>query len=259
MFYTRTTGIPIYVGKGSDSRASSYNSRVKNEDFRTLVAAEGVDIRFELQGVTERQAFRMEVSLIKKYGRLHLGTGTLLNISEGGHGGSQGVTRSEETRKLISAAKKGNNHPNSDKTIWTWYHKNGERIQATAWEMNQLKFNNSRSKAGELIKVFEGGTLYNGKRLYQINGWRLFPELLPRKKGGQAAGRTHHRVSGRIFRWQHVSGITESLTVYDFYNKYSNHEHNLARTSAFCLCKGSRKVIKGWECLNPEKSYQNRR
>ena len=50
--------------------------------------------------MSENDAFAQEKALILKYGRADLGTGTLLNLTDGGEGPS-GAIRSKETREKI--------------------------------------------------------------------------------------------------------------------------------------------------------------
>lgn len=49
---------------------------------------------------------KLEKELIAKYGRIHLNTGTLCNLTEGGEG-TIGYKHSEETKKLLSEQRKG--------------------------------------------------------------------------------------------------------------------------------------------------------
>ena len=53
--------------------------------------------------------------MIAVFGRIDLGTGILHNMTNGGEGGS-GRVLSEETRRKLSDANRGKNHPNYGKT-----------------------------------------------------------------------------------------------------------------------------------------------
>jgi hypothetical protein len=64
---------------------------------------------FAIQNTTEEWAHFIEMRLIDHYGRLNDGTGTLNNRTDGGEG-SSGAARSEETKRKISEANKGNQH-----------------------------------------------------------------------------------------------------------------------------------------------------
>ena len=92
----------FYVGIGTkkrpytkDKRSSFWNNIVKKHGYQVEVLAE--NISFE-------DAQDIERLLIKEYGRLDLGTGTLCNLTDGGEGTSN---VSPEIRKAISERRKG--------------------------------------------------------------------------------------------------------------------------------------------------------
>ncbi|MET5115706.1 NUMOD3 domain-containing DNA-binding protein, partial [Burkholderia pseudomallei] len=63
-------------------------------------------IEIVIENVTEKEANEKEVELILYYGRRDLGTGTLVNMTNGGEG-TCGRTVSKETRKKISDSNRG--------------------------------------------------------------------------------------------------------------------------------------------------------
>jgi len=98
--FLREDRTPYYIGKGKGNRA--YKRRYKGikppkDKSRILVLK---------QNLTEEEAFRHEVYMIAVFGRKDLGTGILLNRTNGGDG-SSGTIRSEETRRKISETSKG--------------------------------------------------------------------------------------------------------------------------------------------------------
>ena len=122
--YTHTRNgetLPFYVGKGFGSRAYSLHRR---SQFWRNVAKDGYDIRIEIPNLSEDEAFQLEREIIKTYGRRDVGTGCLVNLTDGGEGTSghihskktkrkmsesqKGKTRSDETKRKMSDAKKGN-------------------------------------------------------------------------------------------------------------------------------------------------------
>jgi len=95
LFYTyaflREDRTPYYVGKGKGNRA--YRKRLKGvkrpqDEKRILILK---------KGLTEQEAFRHEKYMIAVFGRKDLGTGILLNRSEGGEGNS-GYRHTEKTK-----------------------------------------------------------------------------------------------------------------------------------------------------------------
>ena len=92
--YLREDGTPYYVGKGTGFRAYCKRPYKPKDNSRIKIVKEGL---------SESEAFDLEMSLIKKYGRQDLGTGMLKNKTAGGEGGS----KSNDTIKKLSSANKG--------------------------------------------------------------------------------------------------------------------------------------------------------
>lgn len=104
----RDTNEVFYVGIGhSVNRAYKLNSR--NRHWINIVDKVGwsVDILFE--GITWENACEVEKGMITAYGRRDLGTGQLVNMTDGGDGTS-GIVRSEEWKQARREEKKGNKY-----------------------------------------------------------------------------------------------------------------------------------------------------
>ncbi len=105
---------PIYVGKGSTKRRRAdqhWKQGANNPILRgtlSKIKRAGLEPIIEIIAWFdyEADAFRLEMALIKKYGRKNLGTGSLTNLTDGGEG-IIGATLSETTRKRMSAARMG--------------------------------------------------------------------------------------------------------------------------------------------------------
>ena len=107
--YLREDKTPYYIGKGKDDRIYSTNRRIKPPKDKSRII-------YLKQNLTEAEAFKHEIYMISVLGRKDLGTGILRNRTNGGEGAS-GCIPSEETRKKISVATKGKNHPMYGKTL----------------------------------------------------------------------------------------------------------------------------------------------
>jgi group I intron endonuclease len=96
---------PYYIGKGTGKRAF--------EKYGRTVPAPQDDsyVSFVQEGLTEDEAFSLEIYCIQEYGRIDLGTGILRNRTDGGEGGS-GAVVSEETRRKLSETHRGERHYN---------------------------------------------------------------------------------------------------------------------------------------------------
>ena len=101
-------GTPYYVGKGKGRRA--YHTGHSYD-----VPKDKNNIVFVLNNLTEEQAFQNEIDFISWYGRVDSGNGILRNLTDGGEGMS-GWVPSEETKRKISKASKGELNPMFGKT-----------------------------------------------------------------------------------------------------------------------------------------------
>jgi len=107
--YLREDKTPYYIGKGTGNRIYSTNRKgLKPPKDKSRII-------YLKQNLTEEEAFRHEIYMIDVFGRKDLGTGILVNMTNGGEGTS-GSLRSDETRKRMSDANRGKNHPNYGKT-----------------------------------------------------------------------------------------------------------------------------------------------
>jgi hypothetical protein len=107
--YFRKTGTPYYIGKGIKRRAWTKQGRmVTVPRNRTLIAIIS-------DGLTEVGALALERRLIRWYGRKELGTGILLNRTDGGEGS---VNMSPEAKARLSKAAQGRDTKIKGKSWW---------------------------------------------------------------------------------------------------------------------------------------------
>ncbi len=108
--YLREDRTPYYIGKGTGNRIYKTTGRnIKPPKDKSRII-------FLKKNITEEEAFKHEIYMIFLYGRKDLGTGILHNRTGGGDG-SSGAIRSDETRRKMSEAHKGENHPMYGKTL----------------------------------------------------------------------------------------------------------------------------------------------
>jgi hypothetical protein len=111
--WLRQCGTPFYVGKGRGDRAYVYKRQ--NPIFDRIVkkmrgAGHEPTIVKWIEGICETDAFCLEQSYIRLFGRIDDRTGVLANMTAGG-GGTSGKVVSLETRARQSASLKGKSPP----------------------------------------------------------------------------------------------------------------------------------------------------
>jgi hypothetical protein len=110
----------FYVGIGKkEKRAFSKHGR--NPHWKNIVNKVGYTVNIIHKDIDHKEAKKIEILLIEKYGRKNLGLGNLVNMTDGGEGllnpsietrqkiseVHKGKILSEESKKKMSEAKKG--------------------------------------------------------------------------------------------------------------------------------------------------------
>jgi len=105
---TKDTGVIFYIGIGkTDKRAYSRMQRTKI--WKNIVNKHSYTVEILNRNLTWEEACEKEKELIALYGKRSLGTGTLINITDGGDG-RLGAYPSEDTKKKMSNSHKGINN-----------------------------------------------------------------------------------------------------------------------------------------------------
>jgi hypothetical protein len=143
---------PYYVGMGCKNRMIARHLYVTVPSFELIVVEDGL---------TQQQAWDREIELIALYGREHLNTGPLKNLTEGGPTQKSGWAQSLQTKQQISIKNTGK--------IRTEEHKKNYSKSKTADHAKKIKevvqtlWNNPEYKAQRLAKIKETPFAHKGK------------------------------------------------------------------------------------------------
>lgn len=101
--------IPFYIGIGNDNSFIRANEKSRrNNIWNKIVSKSDYEVEIIFDNVDWDFACEKEKELIKLYGRIDLGNGSLSNLTDGGEGAKNRIyVTSEETKKKISLAHKG--------------------------------------------------------------------------------------------------------------------------------------------------------
>jgi hypothetical protein len=118
--YTADTDELFYVGKGRGFRSNEKSKLRRSKFWHNVASKHGVVVRIIKENLSEGDAFDLERTLIRLHGKRYDGSGTLVNLTDGGEGTSgfrrENVVISEDTRKKISNALVGKQKPPRSKT-----------------------------------------------------------------------------------------------------------------------------------------------
>lgn len=96
--YLREDGSPYYIGKGKGNRAySKHRKHIKVPSKDKILILKN--------NLTEDDAFKHEIYMINIFGRKDIGTGVLVNLSNGGDGVS-GYKHTEESKFKMKSSKR---------------------------------------------------------------------------------------------------------------------------------------------------------
>lgn len=102
----------FYIGIGSE-KCRAYSKSGRSRHWKNIVSKCGYAIDVIIEGITIEDARNVEIGMIESYGRIDLGTGILVNMSDGGEsnkgyaGTWLGKNLSEEHKQKLRIAKLG--------------------------------------------------------------------------------------------------------------------------------------------------------
>ena len=148
---------PIYVGKGKNGRAQIHLSESKNPFLNNIISKIKEQnqmpkiIRYQ-ENLTEKDAFDLEIKLIKQIGRRDLSLGPLTNLTDGGDGVS-GFKHSEKFKQKMKKPK-----------LQITKQKISEKMKGRK-QTKEQKRKNSESKKGEKNPMYGKTHVAKSKRI----------------------------------------------------------------------------------------------
>lgn len=98
---------PFYIGIGSDNEYKRANAKShRNKYWTNIVSKSDYEVEILVDGIDWEIACNKEREFISLYGRIDLGTGSLVNMTNGGDG-VLGLRHSEDSKKSMSEKRKG--------------------------------------------------------------------------------------------------------------------------------------------------------
>ena len=235
------TGEIFYVGKGHGDRASSKKGR--NKVWNYYSKNYGFDVAIVKFGLSEAEAFELESLMIDMLGRKDLGTGCLVNLTDGGEG-FVGSRHTEQSKQLTSKKMK---ELMPSKVIFDFINIDGRKFSGIRRDFYE-RFLLNPSAVTRLV---------NGDRKH-YKGWWLkenfekMEELLEIEASNrsQAAislgrkGSNCHLYNSTKYEFLHLDGSNFFGTQYEFRKLSGLHQSSVSN-----LCGGKTKLSKGWSCL----------
>lgn len=157
-----TTKQPFYVGKGKNHR---YLPKRHLNDVNTFlvnvlnkIGVDNVKIAFAKMSLTERDALKLEKTLVEKFGRRIVGTGTLTNITAGGRG-SYGRPFSQKSREKLSKSRTGFHHnaktkKRISKTMQGWEFSKATRKKIAQKSLGRVHSKETRDKISKGLRKY---------------------------------------------------------------------------------------------------------
>lgn len=208
--YKADSGEIFYIGKGSENRALQKGMKDRSDFWHRVVNKHGFFHKILHDNLTEEQAFEIERAEIAKHGRIKTGTGTLINLSDGGEGssghrwteeqreaqskrqiGRPGPVHTEETRRILSEKKKGHSHSSESRVKMSESRKGKKRIftEAHRRALSESKRNRQRTD-----KEIEAAKLDSERK----TGKKLSPEHCAAISAGKLAASNRKKNSNTL-------------------------------------------------------------
>lgn len=176
-------------------RAKEKNNR--NPLWNNVVAKTEYDVEIVLEGLTDEILYKKEIEFIKLYGRKDLGTGTLVNMSDGGEVHSR-KKLTQEHKANIGKAGKGRKHSQETKLKISESNKGKIMSEEAKEKIRQSKIGKKRSP--EAIESW--------RKSVENTAWNFSEEVLKKmsENGKKNKGRKHSEKTKELMKSQRQRG-----------------------------------------------------
>lgn len=154
--HLKPNGEVFYIGIGKKSRA--YSKKDRNKHWHNIVNKYGYEVQILKEGLNWEEACELETLLINYYGRRDLGTGTLVNLTDGGDGA---VNLSKESRKKTSDALKGKPSHRKGKKLSEEHKAKLSKAHTGKKHSEETKAKMSKPKRGKKVIDTETGVIFD--------------------------------------------------------------------------------------------------
>jgi hypothetical protein len=200
---------PFYIGIGNLQRA--YTKRSRNKYWKHIVKSVPYKVEILFEELSLEEACLKEIELIKFYGRKDLGTGILVNMTDGGDlpPSHMGKVRSDEFRKKCSESKKGKKLSEEHKKNLSISHKGFKPSEETLKKL-------SDARKGKKLST------EHKEKIRQSNiGKKRTVETVEKLKSN------HKGTKGMKFSYEHRKKISDSIKKkYDENPNYNKKQEN---------------------------------
>lgn len=155
--HLKPNGEVFYIGIGDKKRP--YKKVGRNKLWTNIVNKYGYEVQILKEGLSWEEATELECILIDYYGRRDLGTGPLVNMTDGGEG-VLNYTHSEETKKRLSKAHKGKKHSEEHRLKVSEAHTGKKRSEEHKAKMSEVNKGEKNPRARKVICT-ETGKIWN--------------------------------------------------------------------------------------------------
>lgn len=233
--YTADTEELFYIGKGKGRRAwMTKKTDGRNIWWQRIAKKHGFTVKLLWEGLTEYEAYMKEQELITQYGRRDLGTGPLVNLTDGGNGGTN---IGEATRKKRSqSVKQITDTPEYRRTLRA-------RVQ-TYWDNNP---DQKKRVSEQLKKTLANPVIREERRQLALAQWANDPER--RQRASQIAKSKSKRYEGICDPTGQFHGPI--LNLRDFCAL-----HNLEYSNLWKVLTGKAQHHRGWRLPPAQRHLQ---